>query len=214
MSDPNTSVVPADLTQEWPTGRHVSGKNEDLIGFEAPTSDGQGGYTNTDGKPVDEHGNLLPDPNAPTGDPAEPDLRTYDVSPGQMYDAESTILQATTGQIADFERFRDAAIAKSSWIFWATKESDTIPTYLTGEPLTNLERWGSTYREGSGWYAPVKDPHPDQTAEIQYSQFQLLQGCAGVLDLVGQFVGRLNNAAQIYAGADINSTVPDGTSTV
>ncbi|NYH42000.1 hypothetical protein HNR22_001727 [Micromonospora jinlongensis] len=213
MSDPNTSVVPADLTQEWPSGRHVSGKNEDLIGFEAPTSDGHGGYTNTDGEPVDEHGNLLPDPNAPKGDPGEPDLRSYDVSPGQMYDAETTILQATTGQIADFERFRDAAIAKSSWIFWAGKESDAAEVWHEGAPLNNNVKWIGPYDDGSGWYANYRDPHPEQTAEIQYSQFQLLQGCAGVLDLVGQFVGRLNNAAQIYAGADINSTVPDGTST-
>ncbi|MET8233665.1 hypothetical protein ABZS77_23635 [Micromonospora sp. NPDC005298] len=212
MSDSEPPVVPVDLTQEWPTGRHVSGKNEDLIGFEAPTSDGQGGYTNNEGQPVDEHGNLLPDPNAPTGDPGEPDLRSYDVSPGQMYDAETTILQATAGQIADFEHFRDTAIARSAWVFWASKESDTIPVAHEGVPLNNNVKWIGPYDDGSGFYAPYKDPHPEQTAEIQYSQFQLLQGCGAVLGLVGEFVGRLNNAAQIYAGADINSTVPDGTS--
>ncbi|MFI6269768.1 hypothetical protein [Micromonospora zamorensis] len=215
MSDPKTSVVPVDLTQEWPTGRHVSGKNEDLVGFEAPTSDGQGGYTNTEGKPVDEHGNLLPEPNAPTGDPGEPDLRSYDVSPGQMYDAETTILQAMTGQIAEFEHFRDTAIARSSWIFSAGMKSNTAAALNGGIQNGNFYNGGGRTTTDHGVYAEYVDPQPqqEQTAEIQYSQFQLLQGCAGVLALVGEFVGRLNNAAQIYAGADINSTVPDGTST-
>lgn len=213
MSDAKTSVVPVDLTQEWPTGRHVSGANEDLIGFKAPTPDGHGGYTNSDGKPVDEHGNLLPDPNAAQGDPAAPDLRSYDVSPGQMRDAETTILAAMKGQISDFETFRDSAIAKSSWVFWATKESDTVAVYHQGVPLNPNVKWIGAYDDGSGWYSPYKDPHPDQTAEIQYNQFQLLQGCGAVLELVGEFVGKLNNAAQIYAGADVHSTVPDGSGT-
>ncbi|MET8233664.1 hypothetical protein ABZS77_23630 [Micromonospora sp. NPDC005298] len=216
MSDAEPSappVVPVDLTQEWPTGRHVSGKNEDLIGFEAPTSDGQGGYTNNEGQPVDEHGNLLPDPNAPTGDPGEPDLRSYDVSPGQMYDAETTILQATAGQIADFEHFRDTAIARSAWVFWASKESQMNPEWREGDAYSSIYREPGFTDSGGGYYINWVDPHPEQTAEMQYSQFQLLQGCGAVLGLVGEFVGRLNNAAQIYAGADINSTVPDGTST-
>ncbi|MFI5935026.1 hypothetical protein [Actinoplanes sp. NPDC051494] len=213
MADSPSKVVPVDLTQDWPTGRHVSGANEDLIGFKAPTSNGNGGWTNSDGKPVDEHGNLLPDASAPTGDPAAPDLRSYKVSPGEMHDAETTILAAMKGQITDFESFRDSAISRSSWVFYTGKESDTVSHYHQGVPLNPNVKWSGAYDDGSGWYAAVKDPHPDQTAEIQYNQYQLLQGVGGVMQLVGDFVGKLNNAAQIYAGADIHSTVPDGTTT-
>ncbi|WP_422747585.1 hypothetical protein [Micromonospora sp. WMMD1219] len=201
-----TDFVPVDLEQSWRWGKAVTGKEEDLVGF---TSD-QGGGGGGGGGGGDDRLTKI----APNG-PQQPDLSFLDVSPGQIRDAETAILMATATQIEDFERFRDSAMAKANWIFWASSEEDAkLVKHNAMHINPPNQHWQGTQTDGTdGIYASYKDPHPEQTQELQYAQIQLLQGCGGVLELVGQFVGRLNNAAQIYASADINSTVPDGTST-
>jgi hypothetical protein len=96
---------------------------------------------------------------------------------------------------------------RASWIFYAPSYEATQVSKHAGDPVggNHYAAWTPGRDE---YYASVKDPHPEQTEQIQYNQYQLLQSVGGVLELVGQYVGKLNNTAQIYAAADINSAPP------
>lgn len=222
-----TDAVPVDLTQTWEDARSVDGKDASIV-FTPPKSDGNGGYVDADGNPVDEYGRDIPksdgkggwvnndgEPVTEEGAPLPaadgsipaPDLSDWKVSTGSLRDAENRILDLTTTEIDEFETFRDSVMKRASWIFYAERYEDTQVTKHSGDPVqgNHYAAWSTGPDE---YYASVKDPHPEQTEQIQYNQYQLLQSVGGVLELVGQYVAKLNNTAQIYASADINCAPP------
>ncbi|WP_306204574.1 hypothetical protein [Actinoplanes sp. RD1] len=221
-----TDAVPVDLTQTWSGARTVDGEDASFV-VPPPKSDGKGGYVDADGNPVDQYGHDIPQSDGkggwvngdgdpvtqdgaplPTGDtPDAPDLSDWKVSTGGLYDAENTVLRLTGTEIDEFERFRDSVMQRASWIFYARNHEETVETEQIGDPVqsNNYAAWSPGRTEH---YAEVKDPHPEQTEQIQYTQYQLLQSVGSVLELVGQYVAKLNNTAQFYAAADINSAPP------
>ncbi|NGM15649.1 hypothetical protein O3597_04055 [Verrucosispora sp. WMMA2044] len=222
-----TNAVPVDLTQTWDEARNVDGEDSSIV-FTPPESDGHGGYVDNDGNPVDEFGRDIPQPDgnggwvnhegepvteegaplpAADGSIPAPDLGDWKVSTGDIRDAEDRILTLTKTEIDQFESFRDSVMQRASWIFYAENYADTQVSRHSGDRIqgNHYAAWSDGPDE---YYASVKDPHPEQTEQIQYNQYQLLQSVGGVLELVGQYVAKLNNTAQIYAAADINSAPP------
>ncbi|MEU7841642.1 hypothetical protein AB0B39_11760 [Micromonospora sp. NPDC049114] len=222
-----TNAVPVDLTQTWREARSVDGKDSSIV-FTPPKSDGKGGYVDSEGNPVDQYGRDIPQSDgkggwvnsdgepvteegaplpAADGSVPEPDLSDWQVSTGDIHDAENRILKLTQTEIDEFEKFRDSVMQRASWIFYAPSYAATQVSKHAGDPIggNHYAAWSAGPDE---YYPSVKDPHPEQTEQIQYNQYQLLQGVGGVLELVGQYVAKLNNTAQIYAAADINSAPP------
>lgn len=227
MAEEEPLPVPVDLTQTWTGARDVDGKDESLV-FTPPESDGDGGYRDPDGNPVDEFGRPLPQPDGEggwvdsDGDPVTeegapvpsedgsfpPPMALYfKVNTGEIHDAEDSVLGRTSTEIGEFEAFRDSVMRRAGWIFYAERFEDTQELMREGDRQN-----GNSYASWSDGpeeeYAAVKDPHPEHTEQLQYNQYQLLQAVGGVLELVGQYVAKLNNAAQIYAASDINSAPP------
>jgi hypothetical protein len=185
-----------DLTQNWDEGREVTGE--------------ESMFTSGSGTSTHEQGPGKPQPNDDSGGsdgnnttatsrggnvPPAPTWGQIKVSPATMEAAESTILSATKGQITDFESFRDRILKDQDWVYWA--ESEYTSTHVTGNGKAS-------------WIAPSpKDPNPKDTAKAVDSENRLLQACGATIQLVGTFVGQLNDSAQLYASADKSSFPPD-----
>ncbi|GGK78767.1 hypothetical protein GCM10012284_10840 [Mangrovihabitans endophyticus] len=175
-----------DLTQRWARGRSVTGDSAHFTGGAEPF------------KLVDSSGHRT---HAGNGF-QEPQSAAFTVHPGTLLDAENSILAATKSGIAEFESFKDRVLSEESWIFFAEDKSSTVPSYHAGHYV-----WQGDERvwKQPDTYADVKDPNPGQTADLQGQQNSLLQAVGGAIQLVGVFVGKLNDAAQIYAEADKQS---------
>ncbi|MCI4061404.1 hypothetical protein MRQ36_01950 [Micromonospora sp. R77] len=227
-----TDAVPVDLDQTWGKGRNVDGdvKGEDSsLVFTRPEPDGKGGFVDADGNPVDEDGKYIPQSDGkggwvdgdgtpvtkegaplPPADGSIPGAVTpgFTVSTGSIRDAETTILGLTKTEIDAFETFRDSVMQRASWIFYAEAYEQTVVQKQGGGPPTNGNTYGTFQWDEVEYYPNVVDPHPEMTEQLQYSQYQLLQSVGGALELVGQYVAKLNNSAQMYASADIQSAPP------
>lgn len=191
--------VLVDLTQHWDKAPTVTGENDKLSTWIAPKAAENGDFVLVDadgkeildektGKPVtvDADGDPLPQKppeGAEVKDPPVPPIGgRYSVSPGEIFDAQNVILAETNRQIDEFERFRDDVLAKEKWIFFAQTEEDAAPK-KDGKPGT-------------------KDADPKRTETLIGTQNALLQSVGGAIQLAGELVARLNDTAQIYAGAD------------
>jgi hypothetical protein len=128
------------------------------------------------------------------GDGPPPTHRAYEVSPGSIRDTENTLLRVTREQVAHYEDFKTYVNDRKEWIF-SFYDSDSRYTGVPG------------FRGGS----VIKD-HPLNPETAEKSRIAMDQGLlavANVIELVGLYIGMLNNSAQGYAEADIASTMPE-----
>ena len=181
-----------DLTQNWDKGREVTGDNTQLTGYD-PKQDKTGDGAGTAGGGT-AGGGKQPTAEELKKPPPEPEWGFLKVSPAMMEDAETSILSATKTAITDFETFRDKILAEQDWVFWA--QSD-----YASKNISNLGKAGLLEKNG--------DPHPKETKDRIDGELALLQSCGGMIQLVGTFVGQLNDSAQQYAKADKDSFPPD-----
>ena len=215
-----------DLTQVWPTARPVTGLDSDLV---TPPSapqvqnDGDmrraGGFyvLDDDGKriPTDKDGNRLPEIDPVNGeviDPPEPPQESFVANVAEIFDMENNILKATNQAIIDFENFKKERLENETWIFFAKTRESTEPYYhkLIDDSNTSTNKvhdGDSSHSQRAGTYADVVDPHPETTAEMVQTQNALIQAIGGAIQRVGQYAGKLNDAAQLYAGADRSSWI-------
>lgn len=105
----------------------------------------------------------------------------FSVTPGTIKEAEDTILKEVGTQIDNFESFKKKVWARGGWVFITDNPNDPMPHDMMGNAI------------------------PGQARDLVDGQNQLLRTVADSIELVGQFVARLNNAAQFYAEADIQS---------
>jgi hypothetical protein len=61
-------------------------------------------------------------------------------------------------------------------------------------------------------YDQLDSEGQDFAAAINPQMSQLLQACAGVIEMMGQYTALINNAGQMYAETDYNSAFPPVTS--
>jgi hypothetical protein len=121
----------------------------------------------------------LPPGDAPKID-TPPSHRPYHVSPGSLRGAEVRILTGTLGVEGAYERVK------------ATLQS----------------------KPASEWFGQFADEQPQATtayneAKLQSIQDNLLAAIGNVLVGVGGYVQAVNNAAQSYAHADLQSFIPE-----
>ncbi|MEU5785820.1 hypothetical protein [Micromonospora lupini] len=214
MANEGANVV--DLTQTWSDTKTINGDDGNYTdpASAAPKPpdvhpDGKGGFADSSGRPTNDKGILVDENNVPL-DPSPPNTGFFTVHLDTVYSAEQTLLHEAQNQITQFEAFRDEVVSQEAWIFFAEKAEDLIPSYHeswqdSSGDFTNNNVF--SYPEGT--YAVAKDGNPEETAKLVHAQNQLLQGCGTAIHLVGTFVGQLNDAAQMYAGADRASWAPD-----
>ncbi|MFF5175365.1 hypothetical protein ACFY3U_22415 [Micromonospora sp. NPDC000089] len=230
-----TDAVPVELDQTWKEGRDVDGDvsstdgDDSSLVFTPPEGDGKNGYVDADGNPVDKDGRDIPQSDgkggwvdsdgtpvtkdgaplpAADGSIPEPTGNSWMVSTGSIREAEDTILGRTKTEIGVFEEFRDSVMSRASWIFYAESYEHTV-VHQFGSKNPRPGNDPRAYQNDEITYEPsVVDPHPEQTEQLQYYQYQMLQSMGGALELVGQYVAKLNNSAQLYASADIASAPP------
>ncbi|GAB2964986.1 hypothetical protein GCM10027280_62280 [Micromonospora polyrhachis] len=192
-----------DLTVEW-TSKDLNGEQENFsVPPEKPESDGNGGWVNDEGEPVDKDGYPLPpEPpkpdkeGDPPPDPLRPDEAAFAVAPGEIHDYQVAIMGEVETQITDFEAMRDRVMKDEDWIFWAPNANPTKHVSAVSG------KGGNEMGRNIAYDVKEKDPNPEQTAEIITGHHQLLQSVGGVIHLVGTAMGVFNDVGQIYAGAD------------
>ncbi|GLZ01018.1 hypothetical protein [Actinoplanes sp. NBRC 103695] len=203
-----------DLTQLWPTARPVTGLDSDLVIPPKPPvvqNDGDikrdGGFYVVDDKgqhiATDKDGNPLPVIDPGTGeivDPPMPTITEFKANVAEIFDFENTILKATNQAIDDFEKFKNERLENETWIFFAKNKEGTIPYYHSGLGGNQSDQDNTALPEGT--YADVIDPDPAKTTDLIQTQNALMQAIGGAIERVGQYAGKLNDAAQLYAGAD------------
>jgi hypothetical protein len=207
MADKGANLV--DLTQTWDDAKTING---DAANFTDPASaapkgpdvhgDGKGGYNNSNGEPTDKNGNRIDKDGNPV-DPPPPTMGDFIVQLDMIHRANDAILHETKNQIFLFEAFRDEVVRDESWMFITDDPQKLIPYHhkKKGAAKPETER-GLTGNRDSGTWADVKDPNPENTAEVIASQHDLLQAVGSSIHLIGTFSGLLNDAGQMYAGAD------------
>ncbi|MET8525262.1 hypothetical protein [Micromonospora sp. NPDC005172] len=213
---PNEGSNVVDLTQTWPDAKTINGDNGNYTdpASAAPKppdvqADGAGGFKDSYGRPTNDNGILVDDKKVPL-EPGQPMMGSFTVHLDTVHSAEQTLLHEAQNQIAQFEAFRDEVVSQESWIFFAENPEALIPHYHennldSSSDFTNTNIF--SYPEGT--YADAKDSNPEETAKLVHAQNQLLQGCGTAIHLVGTFIGKLNDAGQMYAGADRASWAPD-----
>ncbi|MFG1610449.1 hypothetical protein [Actinoplanes sp. NPDC049265] len=198
--DPGTGLV--DLNVNWEKPRDITGNGRQLTTWVAPHEDSPGHYSYTDqlGRVtiVDADGDPFPAARNPSDnsvppDPPPPSVGNFKVNTGTMYECESAVLAEVKHQITEFEAFKDARLAREPWIFFKESADAKTKNVPISKNLTIV------YSQ--------KDPHPDQTAEVMQSQNALLQTVGGVIQLVSQYISKVNDAAQTYASADRKSWI-------
>ena len=130
-----------------------------------------------------------------------PAHQPFGVYTGQIEDLENTLLSATQTRVDNYNNLKDYANSTKSWIF-------TMPgqTYTIHKSVPQGARPG-----GAPNTVPVQsstDPNPDTTSQMSDISDNLLKGVADTLELVGQYIALLDNAAQIYGKADMSSKLP------
>ncbi|WP_432990713.1 hypothetical protein [Dactylosporangium sp. CA-233914] len=126
---------------------------------------------------------------------SEPDGRRFSLTPSTIRDTENKILQELGKQVEDFEGFKKKVLNYGGWVFVAENPGDIGKV---------VQAQGENNKNGPMdvlW----KDPNPAKTQEIVDGQVSLIRAVGDSIELVAQLVVRLNNAAQIYAEADIQS---------
>ncbi|MEO3770650.1 hypothetical protein [Micromonospora sp. B9E7] len=214
MANEGAGVV--DLTQTWADAKTINGDTgnyTDPSKFEPEPpdvqSDGKGGYMDSYGRPTNDKGVLVDEDKVPL-DPGEPFMGTFTVHLDTVYSAEQTLLREASSQIALFEAFRDEVVSKESWIYFTDSPDDLIPYYHDDDHLASSD--GTNYNPfdvPAGTYADGKNSAPAENAKLVQAQHHILQGCASAIHLVGTFIGKLNDAGQMYAGADRASWAPN-----
>ncbi|MFG1885217.1 hypothetical protein [Micromonospora sp. NPDC049102] len=197
-----------DLTQTWDDAKTLNG---DTANFTSPTDaapkapaiegDGKGGYkndkgeaTNDKGVRIDGQGNPL-DPPAPAG-------QRFLVQLDHIHRANDAILHEAKNQIAQFEAFRDEVTRDEAWMFVTDDPHKLIPYYHPAKNDSKHSEYGNIVNRPAGTYADVVDRNPQNTADTIQAQHKLLQACGSSIHLIGTFSGLLNDAGQMYAGAD------------
>jgi hypothetical protein len=217
----NPNHVPT-LTQIWSGGRTVTGKDSDIVGWQAPTQQPDGSYVEQDGTPVDKDGNPLgPDgkpkkapvsrngsPTTARGDPLEPKTERLVVSPNAIKVAETTILNKTDLAVSDFETFKKDVRDKQSWIFWIDDPSELDPVWHSGGGNGKANTDSGSGGQPRGSYPDHTDPDPAGTQQIINGQEEMLRGIGDAIELYGRLVAQLNNAAQLYKKSDDESFPP------
>ncbi|MEU0547341.1 hypothetical protein [Micromonospora sp. NPDC005979] len=214
MANEGANVV--DLTQTWSDAKTINGDNGNYTDPASVTPkppdvrpDGEGGFEDSYGRPTNDKGVLVDDNDVPL-DPGQPFMGSFTVHLDTVHSAEQTLLHEAQNQIAQFEAFRDEVVSQEAWIFFAENAEDLIPHYHenyqdnAGDYTNN-----NVFEYPEGTYADAKDGNPEETAKLVHAQNQLLQGCGTAIHLVGTFIGKLNDAGQMYAGADRASWAPD-----
>jgi hypothetical protein len=134
----------------------------------------------------------------PTTVSSPPSHPAYLVAPGSIAYAGTQILISTQQNINTYNDLKSTVADTKGWIFWAPNS----------DPHTN----GGVQTMGHGMYTPpqpIKDPHPEVTAQISSIEDNLLLEIADAITLAGQFVDVLNNSAQFYTQADKSSVLPE-----
>jgi hypothetical protein len=195
-----------DLEIVWKTKNYNGERENYSVAPDKPASDGNGGWKDKDGKPVDEQGYPLPPKPAdlPEGqappDPAKPTAGTFVVSLGEIHTYRLSVAAEVQTQIFRFEEMRDRILVNEDWMFFAPSYESTQPKTKSGPSGKGGSEMG--YVGGTKTIIEAKDPDPAKTAETIKMQHGLLQSVGGVIHLTGRLMGVLNDLGQMYAGAD------------
>jgi len=141
---------------------------------------------------------------------APPAHAAFSVHPGNLRDTENGLLGELTDQVNKYNELREHVQKVKATIFMPQQPPDWVKiAFAHGDAYQEIE-WGKLKKEnpdmigGTLFGATEKD-------SIEYGDVMenCLQSCADMLHLVGEYVQRLNEAAQLYVAADIAATVPD-----
>jgi hypothetical protein len=144
-------------------------------------------------------------PSGGEGGPPAPPVRIwFDVHTGSIRDVESSLLAETRSQVDHYESLKAEIHATGPMakpVAWAM---------TTGEVISGAWRpQGYGWSEGDSKDFPHDNNEPGgQAFETSDGEERLLLATADTITLVGRYVAALNDAAQAYAHADINSRPP------
>ena len=144
-------------------------------------------------------------PSGGEGGPPAPPVRIwFDVHTGSIRDVESSLLAETRGQVDHYESLKAQIHATGPMakpIEWAMTIDK--PRYGT-QPF----REGGGYSSTADSWNSLSDEPGAKAFEVAEGEEKLLLATADAITLVGRYVAALNDAAQAYAHADINSRPP------
>ena len=147
------------------------------------------------------------------GDPPKynnrPVEQDFAVSTGGIYDAENQLVWEGSWHVDQFEAFKRKVLDQEKWVFLVSDPHDMEPYHHDyKEPPPGKAGFVFGGGQPEGVYADFVDPDPAKTQQTIDSQHALLRAVGDSIESIGHFTAMLNNAAQLYALADENSTVP------
>ena len=134
------------------------------------------------------------------GNAVRPPDATFHVAASSIRDAEAGLINEGKTQVSAFESFKDFVVGEEKWVFLVSNANDMVKP----------EHQEYHFNQGGGYTTGeyFQDPNPGKTKEIIDGQRALLRACGDSIFAVGQFTAMLNDAAQYYAEADLNSYPP------
>ncbi|MGI5182454.1 hypothetical protein ACQEVZ_39905 [Dactylosporangium sp. CA-152071] len=155
-------------------------------------------------------------------DPSTPVRRELSVSPGSIRDAVTSLLGATRTGVDAYEDFRAYLPTVKDWVFAVTGpehvgpdgrypvlpetfEEATIRNMYTSYPTSTSTAPTNVSTHPSAYYFGLPQ---DQIDDWNINQDNLLLAAADTIHLAGNFIALLDQAAQLYAKADHNATMP------
>ncbi|WP_432992175.1 hypothetical protein [Dactylosporangium sp. CA-233914] len=147
-----------------------------------------------------------------------PERAAYRIGPGSILASEQDLLNQIGGVVQRYEEFRLSMAARQKWIWVVTDPSvdASIPTPETAEEAHARENGNSMTPGSSNFQGKGAQPEgnrywglsQEQVDDINRGMDSLLLLVADRIHLVGNFIAALNEAAQAYANADHNATMP------
>lgn len=116
--------------------------------------------------------------------------------------AEDVLIDEGETQVSGFESFKKEMTANEKWVFLVSDPDDLVPKQQSSSSAMSKE----------GPAVPAEkhytDPNPGQTQQIIDGEHALIRAIGDSIHSIGSFTAMLNNAAQFYARADLNSMPP------